>query len=138
MEQTHLKQGWAGETERGQAVCASRALQEEEGGSGPGDFTALSPSVCLQGPCSDTHVSQTQTDLPIHYKGCSYPRESVKETAFERLVILIKNCGRQGFLKTRALAPPLSPMRLQGLYFAIIMVFGNDLPLPASSCIMSI
>ena len=103
--------------ERGQAVCASWALQEEEGGQWARRFHSF-VSFCLPPRALYRHARFPDTELPTYYKRCSYPRESVKETAFERLVILIKNCGRQGFLKTRTLVPPLSPMRLQGLYFS--------------------
>ena len=94
--------------ERGQAVCASWALQEEEGGQWARQFHSF-VSFCLPPRALYRHARFPDTELPTYYKRCSYPRESVKETAFERLVILKRIAGDKAFSKQELLSRPCLP-----------------------------
>lgn len=48
----------------------------------------------------------------------------------------MKNCRRQGLLRTRTLAPPLCLPNSVASILAIIMVFGDYLPLSSSWAVL--
>lgn len=90
-----------------------------------------SPPLGPRGPRTGARISQAQTKLPRQDKKCSYRRGRAKETLFERLIILMKNLQETRRLKTRTPTPASLPDRLRAspTTSAVVLAFGNDLPL---------
>lgn len=107
MEPTHLKQGWAGEL-RGARLSVPHGPCRRRRGDSARRFHSF-VSFCLPPRALYRHARFPDTELPTYYKRCSYPRESVKETAFERLVILKRIAGDKAFSKQELLSRPCLP-----------------------------
>ena len=138
MAQTHLKQRWAGGAERGQAAYASGALQGEQTRGWVISWLCLLLSASkgpVQAPTIPRYRQSTQ-DLIKDAATWGGGAGSAQESIFERLVIPMKNCRRQGLLRTRTLAPPLCLPNSVASILAIIMVFGDYLPLSSSWAVL--
>lgn len=115
MEQTHLKQRWAGGSEPGPRPTAPQGLWQEEGG-GTGQFHGFVPLLSASvGPVQVLTFPRHKQSSHRSYGKYSYPRGAgggdAKGTIFERLIILMKNLQEIRRSQNNSSRPTLLPHR---------------------------